>query len=443
MKKLIAPLALGALLSALALATLAAITIAASGTLATRPGAWTTRVTIAPHASFAVNVPGLLRLATTPLGLWVLDGQTRKTPFGQLQFRRANHTLIVYCAPCLIDDRRLHTQAVTIDSVELRLTPRDAATFDGWLETGGVVVPFSARLRVEGIDVDWSLASTDMAAIYRVLAQAIPEAAVATIDGRIQAKGTLKLPAFGASTQVSIEGFAVGGLGTERLQFGSFRFNCNGDGASRPQLVGDGQKHWMAADKLGTLLPAAVLAAEDQRFGTHPGYDADEIAHALASTAPRGPERGASTITQQLARTIFTGPDRTAVRKQRELLYAVEMERTLGKARIFELYLNTVDWGPGICGANAAARIYFKKPPAKLTSLEAAWLAGILRNPHAAYRQQFLSGIPNRDRAQQVLVQMRLSTKPARLRAQQGPLVFARAPVSELHAPELARSVAH
>jgi len=443
MKKLIAPLALGALLSALALATLAAITIAASGALATRPGAWTTRVTVAPHASFAVNVPGLLRLATTPLGLWVLDGQTRGTALGQLQFRRADHTLVVHCAPCRINDHRLHAQAITIDSIELRLTPRDAATIDGWLETGGVVVPFSARLRIEGIDVDWSLASTDMAAIYRVLAHAIPETAVATIAGRIQAKGTLRLPAVAASTRLSIDGFVVDGLRTERLQFGSFSFNCNSDEVSRPLLIGVGQKNWIDADGLGTLLPAAVLAAEDQRFGTHPGYDADEIAHALARTPSGGPERGASTITQQVARTLFTGADRTAVRKLRELLYAVEMERTLGKARILELYLNTIDWGPGICGADAAARIYFKKPPAKLTALEAAWLAGILRNPHTAYERQFLAGAPRIERAQQVLVQMRLSTKPARLRAQQGPLVFARAPVSELHTLELAHSVAH
>jgi hypothetical protein len=430
MKKPIAPLALGALLSALALATLAAITIAASGVLATRPGVWTTRVTIAPHASFAINVPGLLRLATTPLGLWALDGQTRHTALGQLQFRRADHTLVVHCAPCRIDDRRLHTHAVTIDSIELRLTPRDAGTFDGWFESGGIVVPFNARLRADSIDVEWSLASTDIAAIYRALGHAIPEAAVAAITGRLRAKGTIRLPAATASTQVSIDGFMVEGLRTERLQFGSFRFNCNGDGVSRPLLIGDGQKNWMAADRLGTLLPAAVLAAEDQRFNAHPGYDADEIAHALARTPVRGPERGASTITQQVARTLFTGPDRTAVRKLRELLYAVEMERTLGKARILELYLNTIDWGPGVCGARAAARIYFNKPPAKLTALEAAWLAGILRSPHTAYERQFLAGAPSVEHAQQVLMQMRSIPRRSREQGSRQTLMFAAAPAS-------------
>ena len=84
-------------------------------------------------------------------------------------------------------------------------------------------------------------------------------------------------------------------------------------------------------------------------------------------------------MTQQLARTLFTGGEKTAARKLRELLYAIEMERTLGKPRILELYLNTVDWGPGLCGARAAARTYFRKRPEQLTPLEAAWLAGILR----------------------------------------------------------------
>lgn len=435
MIKSIAPLALGALLSALALAAFAAITIAVSGAFASRPAAWTARIRVAPHASFDVNVPGLVRLATSPLGQWVLDGQSRMTPLGELHFRRAGGALIVRCAPCRLDDHRLHTQAFTLDSVELRLTARDAATLDGWLASGGIVVPFSARLQVEGADVEWSLAPTDLAAIYRVLGHAIPEAGVAAIDGRIQAQGTLKLPSLSASTRVSIDGFTVRGLGTERMQFGAFTLNCNGDGVSRPLLIGDGQKNWASADRLGTLLPAAVLAAEDQRFEQHPGYDTDEIARALARTAARGPERGASTISQQVARTLFTGADRTVVRKLREVLYAVEMERTLGKARILDLYLNTIDWGPGICGARSAAHSYFNKPPARLTALEAAWLAGILRNPQSAYQRQFLAAAPNVERAQQVLMQMRSLSRRSREQKSRQTLVFAPAPASAPPAP--------
>ena len=143
-----------------------------------------------------------------------------------------------------------------------------------------------------------------------------------------------------------------------------------------------------------------------------------------SATAVR--RRGGSTITQQLARTLFTGGERTAVRKLRELLYAIEMERTLGKARILELYLNTVDWGPGLCGARSAARAYFGKSPARLTALEAAWLAGVLRNPHDAWDQQFAARQPDRARATQVLMQMRDWPKRQRERFAAQPLAFAR-----------------
>jgi membrane peptidoglycan carboxypeptidase len=86
-------------------------------------------------------------------------------------------------------------------------------------------------------------------------------------------------------------------------------------------------------------------------------------------------------------------------RKLRELLYAAEMEQTLGKQRILALYLNTAEWGPGIYGARNAARAYFGKEPAELRLEEAAaWLAGILRNPATAWRDEYATGAPRTDR---------------------------------------------
>ena len=218
----------------------------------------------------------------------------------------------------------------------------------------------------------------------------------------------------------------VGGLGTERFQYGWFRFACaQSVGPARIVITGDGEKAWLAADAMGPYLSAAVLAAEDQRFRQHAGYDVDELAGLLADIDRGRPRRGASTITQQLARTLYTGHERTAARKLRELLYAIEMERTLGKDRILELYLNTVDWG-GPCGAKAAARAYFNKGPSKLTPIEAAWLAGILRNPHIAWEQQFVPRrAPERERATWVLMQMRETPKSDRLRYASQPLRFA------------------
>jgi membrane peptidoglycan carboxypeptidase len=206
-------------------------------------------------------------------------------------------------------------------------------------------------------------------------------------------------------------------LGTEALQFGDFTISCRQrDGRPRRQPSGDGATTWIALEKLGPYLPAAVIAAEDQRFREHGGYDEDELAALLAALGADGLPRGASTLTQQLARTLFTGGERTAARKLRELIYAVEMERTLGKARILELYLNSVDWGPGICGARAAAHAYFGKPPARLTPIEAAWLAGILRQPHAAYASEWRTQAPQRERAEAIVMQMRDFPRPDRQR---------------------------
>ena len=174
---------------------------------------------------------------------------------------------------------------------------------------------------------------------------------------------------------------------------------------------------------MGTL-PAAVVAAEDQRFDCIRDTTTSN-SRRCSPARPEGPQRGASTLTQQLARTLFTGGEKTVARKLRELLYAIEMERTLGKPRILELYLNTVDWGPGLCGARAAARTYFRKRPDQLTPLEAAWLAGILRAPHVAHEQQFVGGTVDAERARWVLMQMRGMARSERERWRRKPLVLA------------------
>jgi membrane peptidoglycan carboxypeptidase len=222
---------------------------------------------------------------------------------------------------------------------------------------------------------------------------------------------------------------AVSGLGTEALADGMFEQACT-DGTSAPARIinGPGSHFWLPLDSFGARLPAAVLAAEDQRFYEHPGYDPREIEAVLSpGTAARTP-RGASTLTQQLARTLYTGGERSAARKLRELLYAVEMERTLGKERILELYLNTVDWGPGLCGARVAARTYFGKTPARLTALESAWLAASLRQPQRAYDREFLTGRADLARAHGVLARMRSIPAGERARLARQSLAFARAP---------------
>jgi membrane peptidoglycan carboxypeptidase len=251
---------------------------------------------------------------------------------------------------------------------------------------------------------------------------------VARIVGRVAAGGSLRLPQQRAGIELSIDGFAVDGLGTEALADGPIVFPCrDADGRLRPRRALPGEGRWISPAQSGKLLAAAVLAAEDQRFHEHAGYDREEIARVLGAVDEQGVHRGASTITQQLARLLFTGHERTAARKLRELLYAVEMERTLGKRAILALYLNTVDWGPGLCGADAAARAYFGRRPGELTPLEAAWLASILPNPVQAYEDEFLAGAADAGRAARVLRQMRSLPRAERDRWARQNLLFASA----------------
>jgi len=399
------------------------VTLLASGLFATAEPAWTAQARVLGQP-VRVNVPGVVRVLTAPGVAHLLDGRSLATEFGRLEFRRDGRALIVTCAACRFQHPRLASVPLVLTRLELH-AEREDNRVSGRLALDGVGIDYVAQLAADGIALRWQLAETEVAAIYRALATLVPEAQVARIEGTLQAQGTLVLPERRSSLAFSVSRLEVGGLGTEALQFGWFRFACNGhDGAPRTVVTGDGENPWAALDRMGPYLPAAVIAAEDQRYAGHGGFDATEVA-SLVSDLDGVPRRGGSTLTQQLARTLYTGGERSAARKLRELLYAIEMERTLGKPRILELYLNTVHWGPGICGARAAARRYFNKTPARLTPIEAAWLAGILRQPHAAHAEQFLTRSPDRERAAWIVQQMREFPRGDRHRWVSQPLVFA------------------
>ena len=142
--------------------------------------------------------------------------------------------------------------------------------------------------------------------------------------------------------------------------------------------------HYAWRDDISPRLARAVIAAEDQNFCTHHGFDWAAIDKAVEEHRrhPNKPARGASTISQQAARTVFLVPLRSWVRKGLEAGLTVEMEFLWPKKRIMTAYLNTVDWGDGIFGAQAAAQQYFGTDAADLTTAQAARLAAILPNPH-------------------------------------------------------------
>ena len=158
-------------------------------------------------------------------------------------------------------------------------------------------------------------------------------------------------------------------------------------------------------NRISPHLKRAVLVAEDAGFWGHEGIDLAEIKKALEADWERGiPMRGASTITQQLAKNLYLSPTRNPFRKLSELLITRRLEHELSKTRIFELYLNDIEWGDGIWGAEAAARTYFGIPASAVGPDQAALMAGAIVNP----RVLNISKPNGRLRARQRIIRARM-----------------------------------
>lgn len=139
---------------------------------------------------------------------------------------------------------------------------------------------------------------------------------------------------------------------------------------------------WVPYSRISPHLVRAVLVTEDSAFWQHSGLDYQQIRESMEVNWERGEfARGASTITQQLAKNLYLSPSKNPLRKLRELLIARRLEAELSKTRILEIYLNVIEWGDGIYGAEAAARTYFRKSAAQLSQPEAALLAAAIANP--------------------------------------------------------------
>jgi monofunctional biosynthetic peptidoglycan transglycosylase len=164
---------------------------------------------------------------------------------------------------------------------------------------------------------------------------------------------------------------------------------------------------WVPLDRISPNLQRAVLAGEDTNFATHHGFDYQAIQKAwdqgqkeAAKEATKEGEnddwipnlpdfkRGASTISQQLAKNLYLSSQRSFIRKGQEAILTVMLERFLTKQRILELYLNEIEWGDGIYGAEAAAQHYFHKPAIALNTNEAAFLSAMIPNPRTVFNPQ-------------------------------------------------------
>ncbi len=164
------------------------------------------------------------------------------------------------------------------------------------------------------------------------------------------------------------------------------------------------QHRWCSSEQLGVELPRAVIAAEDQRFVNHHGFDLVELKRALQEASDGGRLRGASTISQQVAKNLFLTTHRSYLRKALEAWFTLWQELLWSKQRILEMHLNIAEWGPGIFGACAAAEHYFGRPPSTLSAHQAALMAATL--PAPLERSPADPGDYTRQRAAWILEQM-------------------------------------
>ncbi|MBI4369753.1 MAG: monofunctional biosynthetic peptidoglycan transglycosylase [Elusimicrobia bacterium] len=173
----------------------------------------------------------------------------------------------------------------------------------------------------------------------------------------------------------------IRGLKTENPKETSFMIIRRGQAARRHQSF-EPLQQWTPYELTSPFLRHAIIVAEDGRFYEHDGIDFEELKEAVKKNiSKKRLAYGASTITQQLAKNLYLSPSKNPLRKIKEAIIAHRMEQELSKRRILEIYLNVIEWGPAVYGAQAASQYYFHKGADELTAEEAATLASYLPNP--------------------------------------------------------------
>jgi len=381
-----------------------ALLYAARAVLRPAPNDWATTLRAGP-LQMEVGVAALIQWGTTPWIARQLHGRSLPTRLGELQvaWDDATQELSLQCQPCTLRSSSWGGEPVRLQNAGMTVR-RNATELHGTLQSGTVAATWKGTLRPNGITLHVDVPATPVRDGYALFASAIPEVSLAQMEGTFAFKATLDLPSKTLNVQPRLDGMRVQGLGTEA--WAQAQSQCN------QSLPASAKKGTLRAD---SLLARAVLAAEDQRFYEHPGYDLVEMNEALRSNqAEDATLRGASTLSQQVAKLLVTGGERSPVRKLRELLYAVEMEQTLGKARILRLYLDHAPWGATVCGAQAAAHTYFGKRADQLSAAQAVWLAAMLHNPTLEARRWKANGRINLERAEWVAQGLRSLPKRER-----------------------------
>lgn len=239
--------------------------------------------------------------------------------------------------------------------------------------------PFSLSVRADGLDF-----AAAVAALPAALAppSAVPSPA-GTLDARAAVAGPLLAPSawtLSASLDLSRLRSAARAAAPVALRAPFVHRPAEG---GRAIVVGPSNPDFVPIADLPVHVVRAITTSEDGGFFGHEGFDFDELRNAVAEGAEAGRVvRGGSTITQQLAKNLYLTRERTLTRKVREAIVAVALEATVPKQRLLEIYLNVIDWGPGVRGLGPAARHWFGKDARELTPAEAAFLASIIPNPN-------------------------------------------------------------
>lgn len=328
---------------------------------------------------------------------------------GSLQLRRGRLAVRLVTSDLVVGGGKLSTVAVGPLPLELTAAARwSRDEHRVYLEEAKVAIgpraeltlgaSGDARLTDDGpVHARFVLDAPDMAAFVATLPASLrPPPAVPALAGPLVGEVTLEGP-----WRRPLDWEVQGKLDLARMRAiarksppawlqQSFELRAH-DGESREQAVtvGPESPEFVALADLPAHVADAVVTSEDGGFFGHQGFDFDEIKRSLVAVAEASGRavRGGSTISQQLAKNLFLSREKTYVRKAREALVTLALESTMPKQRLLEIYLNVIEWGPGIRGIGPAARTYFGKSPRELTPREAAYLASVIPNPVRYFAQ--------------------------------------------------------
>jgi hypothetical protein len=300
--------------------------------------------------------------------------------------------------PLAIRLRQLRLKGEIVGSEPLRLdgvdvyVARRQGRWSGFAELAAMRMSFGVRCDV-GCGVYAALDDIQIREVLGQLNELQRMTSGADVQGMLSGEAWFvdsKLDLTAELNEFSVRGTDVN---FDQYRHGMFQYPVwLSDATPAVRTSGEGSSEWFSLYDIGAMMPAAVKSSEDLRFDQHRGFDVPATLEVVEDVVNKGRRwRGGSTITQQLVKNLLLNPgERTIQRKLDEWLIAAELDRELGKDRVMELYLNIVEWGPGLRGIGSASRYYLDKEPAALSATEAAWLATALPSPrrfHAAWQQ--------------------------------------------------------